>query len=122
VALESAKLALHTPQRSRPERGLTVGAGAQSFQNDLNRSGASSVYPQCARYCCAPDLTNCHVVTSEVLEAEKTLGPAAGEIHLVTTSFTPWQVHCLRVDAARISISRTQTKDHGTLTLRSSCR
>ena len=43
-------------------------------------------------------LTNCHLVTSAVLEAEKTLGPAADEIYLVTTSFTPWQVHFLRVD------------------------
>jgi hypothetical protein len=43
-------------------------------------------------------LTNCHVVTSAVLEAEKNLGHAADEIYLVTTSFTPWQVHFLRVD------------------------
>jgi hypothetical protein len=38
------------------------------------------------------------VVTSAVLEAEKSLGHAADEIYLVTTSFTPWQVHFLQVD------------------------
>lgn len=43
-------------------------------------------------------LTNCHVVTSAVLEAEKTLGRAADEMYLVTTSFSPWQVHFVRVD------------------------
>ena len=42
-------------------------------------------------------LTNCHVVTDAVLKAEQTLGRAADEIYLVTTSFTPWQVHFLRV-------------------------
>jgi hypothetical protein len=43
-------------------------------------------------------LTNCHVVTNAVLEAEKSLGRAADEIYLVTTSFAPWRVHFLRVD------------------------
>ena len=42
-------------------------------------------------------LTNCHVVTDAVLQAEQTLGRAADEIYLVTTSFTPWQVHFVRV-------------------------
>jgi hypothetical protein len=43
-------------------------------------------------------LTNCHVVTDAVLKSEQTLGRAADEIYLVTTSFTPWQVHFVRVD------------------------
>lgn len=44
-------------------------------------------------------VTNCHVVTDAVFEAESTLGHAAAdEIYLVTTSFAPWQVHFLRVD------------------------
>jgi hypothetical protein len=42
-------------------------------------------------------LTNCHVVTDAVLKSEQTLGHAADEIYLVTTSFTPWQVHLVRV-------------------------
>jgi len=42
-------------------------------------------------------LTNCHVVTDAVLKSEQTLGRAADEIYLVTTSFTPWQVHFVRV-------------------------
>ncbi len=42
-------------------------------------------------------LTNCHVVTDAVLKSEETLGRAADEIYLVTTSFTPWQVHFVRV-------------------------
>jgi hypothetical protein len=43
-------------------------------------------------------LTNCHFVTDAVLKAEQTLGHVADEIYLVTTSFTPWQVHHVRVD------------------------
>lgn len=42
-------------------------------------------------------LTNCHVVTDAVLRSEHMLGRAADEIYLVTTSFTPWQVHFVRV-------------------------
>jgi hypothetical protein len=42
-------------------------------------------------------LTNCHVVTDAVLKSEQTLGRAADEIYLVTTSFAPWQVHFVRV-------------------------
>jgi hypothetical protein len=42
-------------------------------------------------------LTNCHFVTEAVLKGEASLGPAADEIYLVTTSFEPWQVHFVRV-------------------------
>jgi hypothetical protein len=43
-------------------------------------------------------LTNHEVVTKAVLKAEKTLGRAADEIYVVSTSSTPWHVYFVRVD------------------------
>jgi hypothetical protein len=42
-------------------------------------------------------LTNHQVVTGVVLRSEQTLGRAADEIYLVSTSIEPWHVYFVRV-------------------------